>query len=55
MSYMDSLIVSCKDNFVVTKFACYLANIYGPKTTMHTGNRKKKVEVPIFDYLDKMI
>ena len=58
--------VSCKDNFAVTKFTCYLANIYGPKMTMHTGNihdylgvimefKDQKAEVSMFDYLDKMM
>ena len=37
--HADDLMVSCKDNFAITKFACYLTNIYGPKMTMHTGDR----------------
>jgi hypothetical protein len=27
------------DNFELTKFSCYLAKIYGPKLTMHTGTK----------------
>jgi hypothetical protein len=30
---------SCENDFEVTKFACYLAGIYGPKLTMHTGRK----------------
>jgi hypothetical protein len=27
----------CEDDFELTKFSCYLAKIYGPKLSMHTG------------------
>ena len=27
--HVDNLMVSCKDDFEITRFACYLANIYG--------------------------
>ncbi len=27
------------DNFELKKFSCYLAKIYGPKLTMHTGTK----------------
>ena len=30
---------SCVDNFELTKFSYYLAKIYGPKLTMHTGTK----------------
>ena len=30
---------SCVDNFELKKFSCYLAKIYGPKLTMHTGTK----------------
>ena len=64
--HVDDLMVSCKDDFEITKFACYLADIYGPKMTMHSGDRHdylgvimefkdQKVEVSMFEYLDKLI
>ena len=31
--------MSCEENFKLTKFSCYLANIYGPKLAMHLGNK----------------
>ena len=37
--HVDDLMMSCKDNFELTKFSCYLANIYGPKLAMHLGNK----------------
>ena len=36
---VDDLMMSCEDNFKLTKFSCYLANIYGPKLAMHLGNK----------------
>ena len=64
--YVDDLMVPCKDNFAIIKFAFYLANIYRPKITMYTSDRHdylgvimdfkdQKVKVLMFDYLDKMI
>ena len=59
--------MSCKDNFEITKFSCYLANIYGPKLSMHLGNKhdclvmdfkfmyKGSLEVSMFQYLDIII
>ncbi len=35
--HVDDLMGSCKDDFELTKLSCYLARIYGPKLTMHTG------------------
>ena len=37
--HVDDLMMSCEDNFELTKFSCYLANIYGPKLAMHLGNK----------------
>jgi hypothetical protein len=34
---MDALMVSCKEDFELTKFSCNLAKMYGPKLSMHTG------------------
>ena len=36
---MDDLMMSYEDNFEITKFLCYLANIYGAKLAMHFGNK----------------
>ena len=59
--------MSCEDNFELTKSSCYLANIYGPKLTMHLGNKHDylgmdldfmgngSLEVSMFQYLDGMI
>ena len=37
--HVDDLMMSCEDNFELTKFSCYLANIYGPKLAIHLGNK----------------
>jgi hypothetical protein len=37
--HVDDLMASCKDDFELTKMSCYLAKIYGPKLTMHTGRK----------------
>jgi hypothetical protein len=34
---VDGLMESCEDDFELTKLLCYLANIYGSKLNMHTG------------------
>ena len=44
--HVDDLMVSCLDDFELTKFSCYLARLYngyGGKLAMHTG--------PKHDYL----
>ena len=65
--HVDDLMMSCEDNFELTKFSCYLANIYGPKLAMHLGNKHDylgmdfeftdngSLEVSIFKYLDSII
>ena len=35
--HVDDLMVLCEDNFELTKFSCYLGNIYGMKLSMHIG------------------
>jgi len=35
--HVDDLMGSCKDDFELTKFSCYLTKIYGPKLCMHMG------------------
>ena len=37
--HVDNLMASFGINFELTKLSCYLARIYGPKLTMHTGRR----------------
>jgi hypothetical protein len=34
--HVDNLMSSCKNDFELTKFSCYLGKIYGPKLSMHT-------------------
>ena len=65
--HVDDLMMSCEDNFKLTKFLCYLANIYGPKLAMHLGNKHDYLgmdfefmdngilEVSMFQYLDGII
>ena len=37
---VDDLIVSCEDDFELTKFSCYqVGNIYGTELSMHTGRK----------------
>ena len=59
--------MSCEDNFELTKFFCYLENVYRPKLAMHLGNKHEylgmdfdfmgngSLEVSIFKYLDSII
>jgi hypothetical protein len=35
--HVGDLMGSCTNDFELTKLSCYLADIYGPKLTMHTG------------------
>ena len=37
--HVDDLMMSCEDNFELTKLSLYLANIYGPKLATHLGNK----------------
>ena len=65
--HVDDFMVSCKDNFELTKFSCYLANIYGTKLSMHTGRKHDylgvdmefcedgALEVSMFKYLNNVI
>ena len=65
--HIDDLMSSCVDNFELTKFSCYLAKIYGPKLTMHTGmkhnylgvdiefNEDTTLDVPMISYLKGVI
>jgi hypothetical protein len=41
--HVDGLMASCKEDFKLAKFLCYLGKIYGPKLRMHMGK--------IHDYL----
>ena len=36
---------SCEVDFELTKLSCYLASIYGPKLTMHTGGKHEYLGV----------
>jgi hypothetical protein len=37
--HVDNLMVSCVEDFKLTKFSCYLGGIYGPKLKMHSGKK----------------
>jgi hypothetical protein len=37
--HVDNLMGTCMEDFELTKFSCYLAKIYGPKLSMHMGNK----------------
>jgi hypothetical protein len=37
--HVDNLMALCEVDFKLTRFSCYLAKIYGPKLTVHTGQR----------------
>jgi len=37
--HLDDLMVSCEDDFKLTKFLCYLGSIYGTKLSMHMGRK----------------
>ena len=65
--HVDDLMMSCKHNFELTKFLCYLANIYGQKLSMRLGKKHDylgmdfefmdngSLEVSMFQYLDSII
>jgi hypothetical protein len=37
--HVDDLMASCKTDFELTKFSCYLARFFKPKLTMHSGTK----------------
>ncbi len=37
--HVDDLMASCKDDFELTKFSCYMGKIYGPSLSMHLGKK----------------
>jgi hypothetical protein len=43
--HMDNLMGLCKIDFELTKLSYYLAKIYGPKLTMHTGRMRNYLGV----------
>ena len=65
--HVYDLMMSCEDNFELTKLSCYLSNIYEPKLAMHLGNKNDylgmdfklmnngSLEVSMFKYLDSII
>ncbi len=65
--HVDDLLASCMEDFELTKFSCYLAKIYGPKLSMHTGrkhnylgvdmefNKDGTLDVSMFKYLYNVI
>ncbi len=65
--HVDDLMVTCEDDFELTKFSCYLAKLYGPKLSMHLGKKHDylgvdmefcddgSLEVSMFRYLQNVI
>jgi hypothetical protein len=65
--HVDDLMVSCEDAFELTKFSCYLGNIYGTKLSMRMGRKHDylgvvmefcedgALEVSMFKYLNNVI
>ena len=59
--------VLCEDNLELTKFSCYLGNIYGTKLSMHMGRKHdymgvvmefcedRALEISMFNYLNNVI
>ena len=45
--HIDNLMGTCTDDFELTKFSCYLAKIYGPKLSMHMGNKHNYLGVDL--------
>jgi hypothetical protein len=45
--HVDDLMVSREDNFELTKFPCYLGNIYVTKLSMHMGRKHDYLGVDI--------
>jgi len=45
--HMYDLMASCVVNVELPKLSCYLANIYGPKLTMHVGNKHNYLGVDL--------
>jgi hypothetical protein len=45
--HMDDLMGSCKIDFELAKLLCYLAKIFGPKLTMHTGRKQDYLGVDL--------
>jgi hypothetical protein len=65
--HVDNLMASCEEDLELTKFLCYLARIYGPKLSMHTGrkhdylgidmefNKDDTLDVSMFKYLQNVL
>ena len=65
--HVDDLMVSCKEDFELTKFSCYLGSIYGTKLSMHMGVKHDylgvdmefckdgALEISMFKYLKNVI
>jgi len=65
--HVDDLMVSCEDDFELTKFSCYLGSIYGTKLSMHMERKHDylgvdmefcedgALEVSMFKYLKNAI
>jgi hypothetical protein len=47
IQHVDDLMSSCKNDFELTKFSCYLGKMYGPKLSMHTGRKHDYLGVDV--------
>jgi hypothetical protein len=50
--HVDDLMGLCTNDFKLTKLSCYLADIYGPKLTMHTGANQEYLGID-FEFKNK--
>ncbi len=53
--HVDDLMALCVVDFELTKLSCYLAIIYGPKLTMHVGNKHDYLGVDLEFDQDKQL
>ena len=49
--HVDDSMIYCEEKFELSKFSCYLANIYGPKLAMHLGNKHDYLGMD-FEFMD---
>ncbi len=45
--HVDNSMGTCTEDFKLMKFSCYSAKIYGPKLSMHTGNKHNYLGVDL--------
>ena len=50
--HVDNLMVSCEDDFELTKLSCYLGNICGTKLSMHMGRKHDYLGVVLMEFCE---